>query len=251
MNSSPSNNCKLILSHISVSIDDLKILQEINLKVQTGEYVGIVGPSGCGKSTLFNIISGLIKPDIGNIVIDQTDCTGKTGFVGYMQQKDLLLPWFTIVENISLPMLVHGFNKHDARKKIMEEIPVFGLEGFEDSYPIELSGGMKQKAALLRTILFEKEILLLDEPFGRLDAITRKKMQDWLMKLKNHFNKTILMITHDVDEAIYLSDTVYVFSNLPGSIIDSFSIDLPKPRDLSIQTTSKFNAYKKRIMESL
>jgi len=232
-------------------LDALEVLKNISIEVNAGEYVSIVGPSGCGKSTLFNIISGLIKPDNGRVIIDQADCTGKTGFVGYMQQKDLLLPWFTIVENISLPLRIHGLSKQEARKKVLEEIPIFGLEGFEDRYPIELSGGMRQKAALLRTILFEKEIILLDEPFGRLDAITRKKMQNWLMKLKNHFNKTILMITHDVDEAIYLSDSVYLFSNLPGTILDSFSINLPKPRELSIQTSSPFNAYKKRIMEKL
>jgi ABC-type nitrate/sulfonate/bicarbonate transport system ATPase subunit len=251
MNSCLSNTNKLVVENLQVSLDQLSVLQDINLEVRNYEYVTIVGPSGCGKSTLFNVISGLIKPDMGSIWIDQADCTGKTGFVGYMQQKDLLLPWFTIFDNIGLPLKIQGKKKNEIQNKIKKELPFFGLEGFENSYPIELSGGMRQKAALLRTIFFEKNILLLDEPFGKLDAITRKKMQDWMMKIKNHFHKTILMITHDIDEAIFLSDRIFVMSSLPGRIIDSFAVDLPKPRDLSIQTSVLFNEYKKRVMELL
>lgn len=251
MNSCLNITNKLVVNNLEVSLDNVSVLQNISLEVKKNEYISIVGPSGCGKSTLFNIISGLIKPDKGSIWIDQKDCTGKTGLVGYMQQKDLLLPWFTVYDNIGLPMKIQGKHKLEIQKIIMEELPFFGLQGFENSYPIELSGGMRQKAALLRTIFFEKEILLLDEPFGKLDAITRKKMQDWMMKIKHHFNKTILMITHDVDEAIFLSDRIFVISSLPGKILDSFSVNLPKPRDLSIQTSILFNEYKKRVMELL
>lgn len=251
MNSSPSNTSILKCQDLQISLDRLLVLQDINFCIDTLEYVTIVGPSGCGKSTLFNVISGLIKPDLGSVVIEQADCTGKTGHVGYMQQKDLLLPWLTIQENIGLPLKIQGIKKNKIQKKVLDELPFFGLEGYENSYPIELSGGMKQKAALLRTLFFDKSILLLDEPFGKLDAITRKKMQDWLMKVKSHFSKTILMITHDIDEAIFLSDRIFVMSNLPGRIIDSFKIDLPKPRDLSIQTSIQFNEYKKRVMELL
>jgi ABC-type nitrate/sulfonate/bicarbonate transport system ATPase subunit len=134
---------------------------------------------------------------------------------------------------------------------VEQELSIFGLDGFQNMYPIELSGGMRQKAALLRTIFFEKDILLLDEPFGKLDAITRKKIQDWMMKVKNHFRKTILMITHDIDEAIFLSDRIIVMSGLPGRVIDSFQVDLPKPRELSIQTSILFNEYKKKVMDLL
>jgi ABC-type nitrate/sulfonate/bicarbonate transport system ATPase subunit len=251
MISSPSNINKLLIRDLQVNLDQLAVLQDINIEVKINEYVTLVGPSGCGKSTLFNVISGLIKPNLGSVWIDQTDCTGKTGLVGYMQQKDLLLPWFTIYDNISLPLKIRGIKRNEIQKKIREELSLFGLEGFEKKFPIELSGGMRQKAALLRTIFFEKDILLLDEPFGKLDAITRKKMQDWMMKIKYHFHKTIIMITHDIDEAIFLSDRIFVMSSLPGRIIDSFEVELPKPRDLSIQTSVLFNKYKKRVMELL
>jgi len=246
-----SPNNKLEVHNLQVYLDQLTVLHHINLEVKNNEYVSLVGPSGCGKSTLFNVISGLIRPDQGNIIIDHTDVTGKTGLVGYMQQKDLLLPWFTIFDNIALPLKIRGLHDSIIKKKMEEELILFGLDGFQTKYPIELSGGMKQKAALLRTILCEKDILLLDEPFGKLDAITRKKMQDWMMKIKHHFQKTIFMITHDIDEAIFLSDRIIVMSSLPGAIIDSIMIDLPKPRDLSIQTSILFNEYKKRVMELL
>lgn len=246
-----NNQPILSVENLCVSLDQLEVLDNISLSVNPFEFVGFVGPSGCGKSTLFNIISGLIKPMSGSVYINQKDCTGKLGQVGYMQQKDLLLPWLTIQDNIGLPLTIQGFKKEIIRQKILPELPAFGLDGFENAYPIELSGGMKQKAALLRTLFFEKNILLLDEPFGKLDAITRKKMQDWMMKIKDHFHQTILMITHDIDEAIFLCDKVFVFSSLPGRIIDSFPIEIKKPRELTIQTTSIFNTYKKRIMELL
>lgn len=241
----------LEIKNLSVILDRLTVLHDINVEIKNGEFVTLVGPSGCGKSTLFNIISGLIKPNQGSVFINQEDCTGKTGFVGYMQQKDLLLPWYTVFENIALPLKIKRLDPKLIKKKVREELSIFGLEDFQNMYPIELSGGMRQKAALLRTIFFEKDILLLDEPFGKLDAITRKKMQDWMMKIKNHFQKTIFMITHDIDEAIFLSDRIIIMSSLPGRIIDFFQVDLPKPRDISIQTSIIFNEYKKKVMDLL
>ncbi|SHG71516.1 ABC-type nitrate/sulfonate/bicarbonate transport system, ATPase component [Thermosyntropha lipolytica DSM 11003] len=215
---------KLEALNICKTLDGLYTLDNISLYLKEQELVVIVGPSGCGKSTLFHIISGLINPDTGRIIIDGRDHTGQTGRVGYMQQKDLLLPFRTVLDNIALPLVLKGESWQEARKKAKSYLSQFGLEGFADYYPRQLSGGMKQRAALLRTYLFASDILLLDEPFAALDAITRHKMQKWLLSLRNQYNPSILFITHDIEEALLLADRIYVFSPLPGRVVGEFAV---------------------------
>ncbi|MEA1961840.1 MAG: ABC transporter ATP-binding protein [Bacillota bacterium] len=206
------------VSDVSKSLDQIYTLDHLSLEVTDHEFVVILGPSGCGKSTLFNILSGLMLPDTGDVFIDDKKWTGKTGRVSYMQQKDLLLPSRNILDNVSIPLLLKGKSKAEAREKAKTYLKDFGLEGFSDYYPRQLSGGMKQRAALLRTYLFASDILLLDEPFASLDAISRRKMQAWLKDLQQRYQSSILFVTHDIEEALLLADRIYVFSGRPAQI---------------------------------
>ncbi len=226
-------------------------LQAISMNIKNGEFVSIIGPSGCGKSTLFNLISGLEKPTAGDILLDGNSIINKKGFVGYMPQRDYLLPWRTILDNIILGMEIRGINKNEAREIANGYLDVFGLKSFENEYPSVLSGGMKQRAALLRTILLQKNLLLLDEPFGALDEITRMHMQQWLLDIWNRYKHTIMFVTHSVDEAIYLSDRIYVLSPIPATIKFNIEINLPRPRNFSIMTEGSFSNYKKKILAEL
>lgn len=192
---------------------DFYALKDTSLQIKEGSFVSIIGPSGCGKSTLFNIIAGLIKPSTGEVLLDGKDIVGKNGYVGYMLQKDLLLPWRTIMHNVILGLEIKGISKKEAISQAAPLLERYGLGGFENHYPDELSGGMRQRAALLRTLLYDQDIILLDEPFGALDAQTRLLMQEWLLQIWVDFKKTILFITHDIDEAIFLSDDIYIYIN--------------------------------------
>lgn len=229
----------------------MEVLKDVSLRVGKGEFVSILGPSGCGKSTLLKIIPGLIKADRGEIVLEGQSIADNITKVGYMPQKDLLAPWKTLVENIALPLVINGQSKKDAYQKVKDLLPDFGLEGFDNYYPQQLSGGMKQRAALMRTVLIGSTVLLLDEPFGALDALTRENMQEWLLGIWGRFNPSILFITHSIDEAIYLSDKVYVMSQRPGRIVLEQNINLIRPRSRSIVTTDEFIQYKKILIESL
>ena len=166
----------------------------ISLELKENQFVSVLGPSGCGKSTLFNIIAGLLKPDEGMILIEGENYIGKTGRVSYMYQKDLLLPWKTVLDNVSIPLVLKGMSKKESRKEASQYLPLFGLENFAQSYPFQLSGGMRQRAALLRTYLFSNDIMLLDEPFGGLDAITKRKMHYWLLGLLEKLHASILSL---------------------------------------------------------
>lgn len=232
---------KISLTHISKSFDDMRILEDINIEVNEGELVSIVGPSGSGKSTIFNIIAKLISEDDGNIKIN--------GDVSYMYQKDMMVPWKKVVDNIATPLIFKGKNKKEARKEVEKYTKLFGLNGFEYKYPSKLSGGMKQRANFLQTYLTSNDIMLLDEPFGALDSITRGKMQQWLLELKKNMNSTILLITHDVDEAILLSDKLYVISEKPAIIKGMINIDLPKVRDAGITLSEKFLELKREVIK--
>lgn len=246
-----NNETKLQILNIKKSFGELLVLDDISLYLKQNEFVSLVGPSGSGKSTAFNIISGLIKPDEGRVNIDNVDYTCKTGRISYMYQKDLLLPWRRIIDNVSLPLIIKGMHKKVAREKAGEFFKIFGLNGFEHKYPFQLSGGMRQRAALLRTYLASEDIILLDEPFGGLDAITRSKMQSWLMEIAENLNTSILLITHDIEEAILLSDRIYVLSERPAKIKAEVCIDLPKQRNREMVTTVKFNEIKKSIYNIL
>ncbi len=245
------DNILIEVKNIKKSFTNLHTIEDISLVLEKNQFVSILGPSGCGKSTLFDVIAGLEKPDRGFVFIDGRQFNGRTGRVSYMHQKDLLFPWATILNNVCIPLILKGYRRKDAAVKAMEHFPAFGLEGFEKSYPCQLSGGMRQRAALLRTYLFADDIMLLDEPFGSLDAITRKKMQMWLLKIWEQINASILFITHDIEEAIFLSDKIYVLSERPAIVKKTFKIDIKRPRDGKIFTSAEFNKIKKQIFELL
>jgi ABC-type nitrate/sulfonate/bicarbonate transport system ATPase subunit len=223
----------------------------LDLKIETGRFVSLVGPSGCGKSTLFNVIAGLLQPTEGRVLIDGEDATGTIGRVGYMLQKDLLLPWRTVLDNVILGMEIQGKPLRESRERALPLLQRYGLSGFEYLYPNSLSGGMRQRAALLRTLLFDTDVILLDEPFGALDAQTKLQMQEWLMQLWSDFRKTVVFVTHDVDEAIYLSDEIHVMGTRPGRILESIEIPLERPRARSAALGAEFIAIKERCMELL
>lgn len=209
---------KIEVNQISKSLDDVHTLDEVSINLNPGEFVVLIGPSGCGKSTLFNIIAGLIRPDQGSIIIDGQDWTGKTGRISYMQQKDLLLPSRNILDNVSIPLVLKGMPKKAARQQAAAYFKDFGLEGFENYYPRQLSGGMRQRAALLRTYLQASDILLLDEPFAALDAISRRSMQVWLKELSARYSASVLFITHDIEESLLLADRIYLFTARPARV---------------------------------
>lgn len=240
---------KLRVENIKKNFGNINVLDDLCLTVNENEFVSILGPSGSGKSTIFNIISGLLNPDEGKIIIDGKDYTGKTGRVSYMYQRDLLLPWKRIIDNTAMPLVLRGENKKQAREKVKGHFKTFGLEGFEFKYPSQLSGGMKQRAALLRTYMFSQDIMLLDEPFGALDAITRTKMHYWLIDVMKNINASVIFVTHDIEEAIFLSDRIYVLSDKPAVIKEEIIVDLPKERNKEIVTSQKFNNIKKFILD--
>ena len=208
---------KLHIDGLSASFDGQPILSNVSFGVEEGEFVSILGPSGCGKSTILNILAGVVTPQSGTITVDGQPLRQPGEHFAYMPQEDLLLPWKTIMDNVCLYGTIHK-QKAQAREKAQELFPVFGLQGYEQAYPDELSGGMRQRAAFLRTALCHADILLLDEPFGALDVITRSDMQDWLATMRSQLGKTTLLVTHDIDEAIYLSDKILILNGRPASI---------------------------------
>ena len=226
-------------------------LEDVSFKVMPGEFVTIIGPSGSGKSTLFNLCVGLLKPDQGEILIDGEKPKKHAGIVGYMPQRDLLLPWRKVLDNVLIPLEIQGIPREESRQRALEILPYFGLEGFEHEYPSILSGGMRQRAALLRTWLMGRSTLLLDEPFGALDALTRKELQNWLLKVWQEFERTIMFITHDVEEAVYLADRVIVLSARPGKIKTELKIDLPRPRHQSMIAEPAFGKLEKELLQEL
>jgi ABC-type nitrate/sulfonate/bicarbonate transport system ATPase subunit len=239
---------KLVARDITCRFDDTLALRGATLEVRAGEFVSIVGPSGCGKSTLFNVISGLLAPTSGRVEIDGRDVTGSTGHVGYMLQKDLLVPWRTVVGNIALAAaLTRGASPRDqAEARALGER--YGLAGFLDHYPHALSGGMRQRVALMRTLAVHRDVLLLDEPFGALDSQTRLSMQRWLLEVWGELDRTVLFVTHDVDEAIFLADRVLVMTPRPGRITAEIPVPIPRPRRLETLTAPAFMDVKRRIL---
>jgi len=226
-------------------------LKNVSIRVMPGEFVTIIGASGSGKSTLFNLCVGLLEPDEGEILIDGEKPEKRFGMVGYMPQRDLLLPWRSVLDNVIIPLEIQGARLKESRQKALDMLPYFGLETFENEYPAALSGGMRQRAALLRTWLMGRSTLLLDEPFGALDALTRKELQNWLLKVWEEFERTVLFITHDVEEAVYLADRVIVLSTRPGEIKHELEIDLPRPRRQRMITEPEFGKLVQGLLEEL
>ena len=196
---------------------EVKAVRGVTFDLHKGETLAIVGESGCGKSTIFNILSNLTTYDCGNIYV--------SGNFSYMYQNDLLLPYKTIIDNVSLPLVLKGEKKKKSRDMVNSYFSTFGLKGYENKYPHELSGGMRQRANFMRTFINSSDIMLLDEPFGALDSITRASMQNWLLDIKKQIKSTILLITHDIDEAIILSDRIYILSNKPSFISKELFVD--------------------------
>jgi ABC-type nitrate/sulfonate/bicarbonate transport system ATPase subunit len=246
---------KLHLDHISMTFatpaGPFQALAPLNLSIAPGRFVSLIGPSGCGKSTVFNIVAGLLQPTGGRVLIDGDDATGTIGRVGYMLQKDLLLPWRTVLDNVILGMEIQGVPLREAHERALPLLRRYGLTGFEHAYPNALSGGMRQRAALLRTLLFDADIVLLDEPFGALDAQTKLHMQEWLLQLWGDFGKTVVFVTHDVDEAIYLSDEMYVMATRPGRLIETIPVEIARPRQRRVSLAREFIDIKERCMQLL
>ena len=222
---------KLRVEDMAISFDNRRILEHVGFHVEEGEFTALIGPSGCGKSTLLNILAGLLDCEEGTFYVDDVQVSGVSSHFAYMPQDDLLLPWTNILDNVCLYGKLHGHVK-EAREQALQEFEAFGLKGYEQAYPYELSGGMRQRAAFLRTALCSADILLLDEPFGALDVITRNDMQDWLLKLRSELNRTMLLVTHDIEEALYLADRILILGGSPASICREISLkDCKKSRE--------------------
>ncbi|WP_409296906.1 ABC transporter ATP-binding protein [Peribacillus sp. SCS-26] len=231
-------------------VSALRPLNGVDFKVSAGEFVSIIGPSGSGKSTIFRLISGLEQPDEGTILLNGSFKANRLGCVGYMPQKDLLMPWRTVLDNAALPLEIKGDGKEEAREKVLKLLGEFGLKDVEGHFPAELSGGMKQRVSFLRTILSGSDLLLLDEPFSALDAITRLGMQEWLLRQWSKWQKTILFITHDVDEAMYLSDRILVLPK-DGGPIQEVRVPLKRPRALRDLSGRYAAALKEQLLSAL
>ena len=215
---------KLEVSGLSFSYDNKKLFENLDFSIKEGEFVSLLGPSGCGKSTILKLLTGVIQAETGRITVDGQPVTGLSEHFAYMPQNDLLFPWKTILDNVCLYGQIHG-SMEEMRREASKNFPAFGLEGYETKYPSSLSGGMRQRAAFLRTALCKADILLLDEPFGALDVITRGDMQDWLISMRARLNRTVLLVTHDMDEALYLSDRILILTQAPAHI--TCEIEIP------------------------
>ena len=236
---------------VSVSFDGRKVLEDVSITLRKGELVCLLGVSGGGKTTLFNVISGLLKPDAGQVLLDGEDITGKPGHISYMLQKDLLLPYRTIEDNVALPLLLRGVKKREARKQASALFEEFGLGGTERLWPSQLSGGMRQRAALLRTYLFSQDVALLDEPFSALDTLTKSAIHRWYLDVMERIHLSTLFITHDMDEAVLLSDRIYLLTGQPGRITSEIVVEEPRPRRQDFNLSPEFLQYKRRIQEQL
>ena len=251
MQSFPRISLRGIGKSFSSGQRSLSVLEGVDFQVNDRQFVSIIGPSGCGKTTLLNIIAGLDNPTTGVVELDGKPAPQRLAMVAYMQQKDLLMPWRTVLENAILALEVRGVPRKEARQRAESLLAPFGLDGFAKHYPAALSGGMRQRAAFLRTFLADRDVILLDEPFGALDALTRAQMQEWLMDMWADLGKTIVLITHDVEEAILLSDVIYVLSGRPGRVKRVVDVDMPRPRSYRDITEPWFNHLKADLLSSL
>ncbi|MFA9556318.1 ABC transporter ATP-binding protein [Evansella sp. AB-rgal1] len=231
--------------------DEKVIFDNLDFQVNTGEFVCIIGPSGSGKTTLFKLVTGLMQPTIGSILLNGENEEKRLGKVGYMPQQDLLMPWRTIMDNAALPLEIKGIPKKEAQTQVRQLLDEFGLTGVENKYPSDLSGGMRQRVSFLRTVLSGSNVLLLDEPFSSLDAITRLNMQEWLLNQWEKYKSTVLFITHDVDEALFLADRVFVFTEAPIQQFYELKVPLERPRQLKDIHKTKVIELKEYLIDQL
>lgn len=229
----------------------VRALEEVSLRVEPGQFVSLIGPSGCGKSTLLKLLAGLVRPDTGHLRVEGVPVEGRPGSAAFMPQRDLLLPWRRTVANAALGAELAGVPRDRARAEARALLPSFGLEGFERAWPAQLSGGMRQRLALLRTFLVPRDVMLLDEPFGALDAITRREMQQWLQSVWAEHRRSVLLVTHDVEEALVLSDVVFVMSPRPGHIVQRVDVPFARPRTVADTTTTEFASLKSALLDAL
>jgi NitT/TauT family transport system ATP-binding protein len=239
----------LSLDNVTRRYRRVTALEGVDLSVRRDEVLAVVGPSGCGKSTLLELLAGLQEPDEGTVsAAGATDAAARRAVCAYMPQRDLLLPWRTALANAALALECQGVPRSEARRRAVPLFERFGLAEFEHARPSELSGGMRQRVAFLRTLLPGRELLLLDEPFGALDSITRASMQRWLADALDQEPRTVLLVTHDVEEAVFLADRVAVLSPRPGRVVAEIEVELERPRDV---TSAEFGAVKRRALEAL
>lgn len=239
------------ICHTFAGTPPVEALRHVSLVVEHGEFASIVGPSGCGKTTVLRILAGLVVPTAGEALVGGRSCLGRPGLAAYMPQRDLLLPWRRALENATLGAEVAGVPREEARRRALALFAQFGLAGFERAWPAQLSGGMRQRLALLRTFLLPYQAILLDEPFGALDAITRRSMHAWLQDVWLRDRRSVLLVTHDVEEALLLSDTVYIMTPRPGEIAESLRVPFDRPRPLELVGDPAFAALKERLLEAL
>lgn len=242
---------KLAFAGVRFYYGDQPILDDFDLTVGKGEFVSLIGPSGIGKSTLFQLVAGLLQPQSGAIRLSGTLLENRLGKVGYMPQRDLLMPWRTVLQNAALPLEIQGVSKKEAQERVREELPRYGLLDWADAYPSELSGGMRQRVSFLRALLSGAELMLLDEPFSSLDGITRMEMQEWLLSMWQETGSTMLMITHDIDEAIMLADRVVVLTGKPITRPLEFPVPITRPRSLASRSQPDFLALREQIWDLL
>ncbi len=241
---------RLQLDRVAKRYGTLAAVEELSMALAVGESVALLGPSGCGKSTLLSMAAGLLAPDTGRVLLDG-EALAAPGKLGFMPQRDLLLPWRRLIDNVTLGPHLQGVARTVAHERARELLPLFGLEGFEDAWPAQLSGGMRQRAALLRTVLAGHDTLLLDEPFGALDALTRFGLQDWLAAMRERFGWTLLTVTHSPEEAVYLADRVLVLSPRPARTAAVIDIALPRPRLPAMRADPAFGRQVSRVLEAL
>lgn len=234
---------KVSKTYNSQSDNPVIALNDVDLNVAEGEFVSIIGPSGCGKSTLFNVIGGLIDDHEGEVLIEGRPVDGAHKDVGVVFQEESTFPWRSTLDNVAFPLEIEGIDKDEREELARKFIKLVGLDGFEDHYPAQLSGGMKQRTAVARTLAYEPRIMLLDEPFGALDEQTRMLLGDKMLEIWAALNQTMLLITHNITEAVQLSDRVVVMSYRPGTIKDIIEIDLPRPRSSEVISTPEFGTY--------
>jgi NitT/TauT family transport system ATP-binding protein len=242
---------KLALENVSKRFGDVQALQDVQFSVKNNEFVSLLGPSGCGKTTALRLVDGVERPDTGTIEIDGEPVEGSGQDRGFVFQEFRLFPWRTVLENISFGLQLTGVSKAKRQERARTYLELVGLDEFEDHYPHELSGGMKQRVGIARALVVEPEILLMDEPFGALDAMTRETMQTELLNIWRQDRRTVLFVTHDIDEAIFLSDRVHILEARPGKVHTTIDIDIPRPREPRMKQDNSFVEHRQEAWDTL